>query len=52
MRELAVQSATDTNTNDDRFKIQAEVDELAKEITRISNTTEFQYSELISWGFE
>src|SRR5512142_385414 len=40
MRELAVQSATDTNTSTDRSKIQSEVDELAKEITRMSNTTE------------
>ncbi len=50
MRELAVQSATDTNTNDDRVKIQAEVDELAKEITRISNTTEFNTQNLLAGG--
>lgn len=51
MRELAVQSATDTNTADDRTKIQAEVDELAKEITRISNTTEFNTQNLMAGGF-
>ncbi len=50
MRELAVQSATDTNTADDRGKIQAEVDELAKEITRISNTTEFNTKNLLAGG--
>lgn len=50
MRELAVQSATDTNTADDRSKIQAEVDELAKEITRISNTTEFNTKNLLAGG--
>jgi len=50
MRELAVQSATDTNTADDRAKIQAEVDELAKEITRISNTTEFNTQNLLAGG--
>jgi flagellin len=50
MRELAVQSATDTNTADDRFKIQAEVDQLAKELTRISNTTEFNTQNLLA-GF-
>jgi flagellin len=41
MRELAVQSANDTNTDDDRTAIQAEVDELALEITRISDNTEW-----------
>ncbi len=50
MRELAVQSATDTNTSDDRSKIQAEVDQLAKEITRISNTTEFNTQNLLAGG--
>jgi len=51
MRELAVQSATDTNTADDRIKIQSEVDQLAKEITRISNTTEFNTQNLMAGGF-
>lgn len=50
MRELAVQSATDTNTADDRSKIQSEVDQLAKEITRISNTTEFNTKNLLAGG--
>jgi len=48
MRELAVQSATDTNTSIDRQEIQKEVDELAKEITRISNNTEFNTQKLIN----
>lgn len=48
MRELAVQSSTDTNTTDDRAKIQSEVDQLAKEITRISNTTEFNTQNLLA----
>jgi len=52
MRELAVQSATDTNTADDRAKIQAEVDQLAKEITRISNTTEFNTKNLLAGGLK
>lgn len=52
MRELAVQAATDTNTSADRFKIQAEVDELAKEITRISNTTEFNTRNLLAGNLE
>ncbi len=50
MRELAVQSASDTNTADDRSKLQAEVDQLAKEITRISNTTEFNTQNLLAGG--
>jgi flagellin len=50
IRELAVQSATDTNTADDRQKIQSEVDELAREITRISNTTEFNTQNLLAGG--
>lgn len=50
MRELAVQSSTDTNTADDRTKIQDEVNELAKEITRISNTTEFNTKNLLAGG--
>lgn len=50
MRELAVQSATDTNTAGDRAKIQAEVDQLATEITRISNTTEFNTRNLLAGG--
>jgi len=50
MRELAVQSASDTNTTDDRAKIQGEVDQLAKEISRISNTTEFNTQNLLAGG--
>ncbi|MGI6096703.1 MAG: flagellin, partial [Dethiobacteria bacterium] len=41
MRELAVQSATDTNTPEDRAEIQKEIDQLAEELTRIGETTEF-----------
>lgn len=47
MRELAVQSSNDTNTADDRTSLQAEVDELANEITRISNQTEFNTKKLL-----
>jgi flagellin len=52
MRELAVQSASDTNTKDDRLKIQAEMDQLAIEITRISNTTEFNTQNLLAGGLK
>jgi len=47
MRELAVQSANDTNTTSDRQELQKEVDQLAQEITRISNTTEFNSKKLL-----
>ncbi len=50
MRELAVQSSTDTNTGIDRGEIQKEIDQLAKEITRISNTTEFNTQKLLNGG--
>lgn len=50
MRELSVQSATDTNTSSDRTKLQAEMDQLAKEITRISNSTEFNTKNLLAGG--
>ncbi len=48
MRELAVQSANDTNVEVDRDKIQAEVDQLAREITRIAETTEFNTQKLLN----
>lgn len=50
MRELSVQSATDTNTNTDRTEIQKEMDELSKEITRISENTEFNTQKLLGKG--
>ena len=50
MRELAVQSSTDTNVAVDRGEIQKEMDELAKEITRISNNTEFNTQTLLNGG--
>lgn len=50
MRELATQAASDTNTNDDRAKIQAEIDQLAEELSRISNTTEFNTQNLLAGG--
>ena len=47
MRELAVQSSNDTNNENDRGEIQKEVDELAKEITRIAENTEFNTKNLM-----
>jgi len=48
MRELGVQSSNDTATADDRKQVQGEVDQLAKEITRISSTTEFNTKKLLN----
>ncbi|MCR8645037.1 flagellin [Paenibacillus sp. N1-5-1-14] len=52
MRELAVQSATDTNEGVDRQKLQAEVDELSKEIKRISTDTEFNNQKVLNGDFD
>lgn len=52
MRELAVQSSNDTNVAVDRTEIQKEMDELAKEVTRISNNTEFNTQKLINGGIK
>ena len=41
MRELAVQSANDTNTGSDRTALNAEFQQLAKEITRIATNTQW-----------
>lgn len=51
MRQLAVQSANDTNTDADRSQIQAEVNQLVEELNRIANTTEFNTQVLMSGGF-
>lgn len=48
MRELAVQSSSDTNTSIDRGSIQKEVDQLTKEIDRIASTTEFNTKKLLN----
>jgi flagellin len=50
MRELAVQSSNDTNTDADRGEIQKEIDQLTSEIDRIGNTTEFNTKKLINGG--
>lgn len=48
MRELATQSANDTNTESDRGEIQKEMDQLTSEINRIGNTTEFNTKKLLN----
>ena len=52
MRELAVQSSTDTNTGVDRGEIQKEIDQLAQEITRIAEQTEFNTQKLLDGTYE
>ncbi len=48
MRELAVQSANDTNTTADRSSLQAEFTQLQSEIDRIANNTQFNNRGLIN----
>lgn len=47
MRELAVQSANDTNSASDRSSLQSEVDQLKQEMTRIAETTQFNGKNLL-----
>lgn len=47
MRELSVQSANDTNVTVDRGEIQKELNQLADEIDRVANTTEFNTQKLL-----
>jgi flagellin len=47
MRELAVQSANDTNVAEDRTALKSEYDELASEIERIGNNTQFNKQNLL-----
>lgn len=47
MRELSVQSATDTNTAQDRTNIQDEMTQLTKEIDRIAGSTQFNTKNLL-----
>lgn len=47
MRELSVQAANGTMTNEDRESVQNEINELNNEIQRISETTEFNTKSLL-----
>ncbi len=51
MRELVDQAATETNGTDDRANIQKEIDQLSKEIDRISTDTEFNKKTLLDGSF-
>lgn len=52
MRELAVQSANDTNTSSDRASLDSEFGQLQAEIDRIADTTQFNSQNLLSTGFQ
>ncbi|NJM11879.1 MAG: flagellin [Synechococcaceae cyanobacterium SM1_2_3] len=51
MRELAVQSANDTNAGTDRASLQKEIGQLQQELNRIANTTAFNGKNLINGTF-
>jgi len=51
MRELAVQAASDTYSAEDRKHIQAEIDQLIEELTRIATTTEFNTMPLLDGSY-
>ncbi|HWI65644.1 MAG TPA: flagellin, partial [Symbiobacteriaceae bacterium] len=52
MRELAVQSANGTLQPEDRKQIQTEMDNLTKEVTRITNATQFNGMDLIDGSLQ
>lgn len=51
MRELAVQSASDTNSAEDRVNMNLEVEQLSSEIDRISGTTQFNNMNILDGSF-
>ena len=51
MRDLAVQSVSDTNTATDREAINTEVTQLKTELTRIGNTTTFNDQKLLDSSY-
>jgi flagellin len=51
MRELAIQSANDSNTSSDRASLQKEVAQLQQELDRISSTTSFNGKKVLDGTF-
>ncbi|MBW2602595.1 MAG: flagellin, partial [Deltaproteobacteria bacterium] len=51
MRELAVQSANDTNSSSDRANIQKEIVQLKDELTRIASQTSFNGKKILDGTF-
>lgn len=52
IRDLAVQSANDTNSDSDRQSLQEEVNQLVSEINRIAETTSFNGSKVLNGSKE
>ena len=52
MRELAVQAANGTETDSDRKAVQDEISQLQEELTRISETTEFNTMKLLDGSLD
>ena len=52
MRELSVQSASDTNTTSDRQSIQDEMDQLISELDRIAEKTTFNNRSILDGSFQ
>jgi flagellin len=51
IRDLAVQSANDTNSGTDRAALQQEVQQMQQELNRIANETEFNGKKLLDGSF-
>ena len=51
IRQLAVQSANDTNNDKDRSSLQAEVNQLIEELDRIADTTTFNNNNILDGNF-
>ncbi len=51
IRELAVQSANDTNSSSDRASLQGEVNQLVAEIQRIATSTQFNGQNILDGSF-
>lgn len=52
MRELAVQGASDSYTDEDRQNIKSEISQLQQEINRVSEDTQFNNQNLLDGNFE
>lgn len=52
MRELSVQGASDSSTDEDRKNIMSEITELQKEIDRVSKDTQFNNQTLLDGTFD
>ena len=52
MRELSIQSANDTNSEKDRKYLQDEIDQLVREIDRITETTQFNSMNVLDGTYD